>query len=335
MRIIVDAMGGDYAPEAVIEGAIQAVKEFKLNVVLVGDPSKIKPILEKYSFYSGLSIYPAEEVIEMSEAPALSIRKKRNSSIVKGLELLKDGYGDAFFSAGNTGAVVCAASLILGNLKGVERPGIAIVLPTLKGVSLIIDVGANIDPKPTHLVQYAIMADAYFKSVLNKNSPTIGLLNVGEEETKGPDFMRQTHQLISESNLGLNFIGNIEGKDLFLGKSDIIICDGFVGNVALKVSESMLEFGYNLFKDAVKNNPLGLLGLVLINLGITKIKKKIDYAEYGGAPLLGINGVVIIGHGRSNPKAIKNAIRVAKQQVELKVNERILGALDYFDFKEL
>ncbi|MCM8757873.1 MAG: phosphate acyltransferase PlsX [Candidatus Omnitrophica bacterium] len=330
MRIIVDVMGGDYAPEAVIEGALQAVKEFKLNVVLVGEESKIKNILDRSAPSERISIYPAQEVIQMSEPAALSIRKKKNSSIVKGLELLRDGYGDAFFSAGNTGAVVCASSVILGNLKGVERPGIAIPIPTLKGVSLIIDVGANIDPKPTHLLQYALMADAYFKSVLNKNSPTIGLLNIGEEETKGPDFMRQTHQLISESSLGLNFIGNIEGKDIFLGKCDIIICDGFVGNVALKISESMLEFGYNLFKDAVKSNPLGLLGLALMNLGVSKkIRKKIDYSEYGGAPLLGINGVVIIGHGRSNSKAIKNALGVAKQQVELKVNEKILGALRF------
>lgn len=328
MKIIVDAMGGDYAPEAVVEGAVQAVKEFDLELVLVGEEQRINSLLKKFSYpKQNISIYPALEVIEMSESPALSVRKKKNSSVVVGLELLSQGYGEAFFSAGNTGAVVCAATLMLGTLEGIERPGIAIHIPTLKGISLVIDVGANIDPKPLHLLQYAIMATSYFESVLNKNNPKIGLLNIGEEETKGTDFMRETHRLISESNLKENFLGNIEGKDLFTGKCDIIICDGFVGNVALKVAESMLEFASNLFKASLKHNPLGILGLTLMSLGLSKIYKKIDYTEYGGALLLGVKGIVIIGHGRSNPKAIKNALRVAKEEIDLKVNEKILGAL--------
>ncbi|MCM8783141.1 MAG: phosphate acyltransferase PlsX, partial [Candidatus Omnitrophica bacterium] len=290
--------------------------------------SRIKSLLKRF-FYpqEKICVYPALEVIGMSEPAALSVRKKKNSSIVVGLELLSQGYAEAFFSAGNTGAVVCGASLVLGTLQGIERPGIAIYIPTLKGRSLVIDVGANIDPEPNHLLQYAIMASSYFESVLNKKNPKIGLLNIGVEETKGTDFMRETHRLISESNLKENFLGNIEGKDLFSGKCDIIVCDGFVGNVALKVSESMLDFALNLFKSSLKNNPVGLLGFGLMSLGLGQIRRKIDYTEYGGALLLGINGIVIIGHGRSNPKAIKNALRVAKEEVERKVNDKILKAL--------
>ncbi|MCM8792263.1 MAG: phosphate acyltransferase PlsX [Candidatus Omnitrophica bacterium] len=328
MKVIVDAMGGDYAPEVVVKGAVEAVSELDVELILVGDETKIKIFLEKFSYpKKKISIYHASEIIEMYESAALSVRKKRESSVVVGLELLKKGYADAFFSAGNTGAVVCAATLVLGLLKGVERPGIAIHIPTLKGISLVIDVGANIDPKPLHLLQYAIMANSYFEAVLNRKNPKIGLLNIGEEETKGTEFMRQAHQLISESFLKNNFLGNIDGKDLFSGKCDIIICDGFIGNVALKVSESMLEFIYNLLKRSLKNNPVGILGLTLLSLGMKRIYKKIDYTEYGGAPLLGIDGIVIVGHGRSNAKAIKNAIRVAKEEVEIKLNEKISKAI--------
>ena len=242
------------------------------------------------------------------------------------MNLVRDGQGDAFFSAGNTGAVVCAGTLSLGLLPGVERPGIAIVVPTLKGISLIIDVGANIDPKPTQLLQYGIMADAYLRHILNRPNPEVGLLNIGEEETKGTDFMKETHELLSQSNL--NFIGNVEGKDLFSGKCDVIVCDGFVGNVALKVSESLAEAMYAFLKKHLKSNPLGILGFLLLKSSFKRFKKDTDYSEYGGAPLLGVNGIVIIGHGRSNVNAIKNAIRVAKEEVERKFNEKILEAIN-------
>lgn len=326
MKIIVDAMGGDYAPQAVIEGVVQAVREWDLQVILVGDEEKIKFLLNKYRYpKEKIQFYPATEVIGMSETPALSVKKKRDSSIVVGLEMLKQGKGDAFFSAGNTGAVVCASALILDCLESIERPGIAIHIPTLKEKSILIDVGANIDPKPIHLLHYAIMAKAYFETVLNKNNPSIGLLNIGEEESKGTELMRHTYQLLSESNV--NFLGNIEGKDLFSGKCDIIICDGFVGNIALKISESMLEFARSLLKKSLMNNPLGFLGWGLMSLTSGRTKHQVDYTEYGGALLLGINGVVIIGHGRSNPKAIKNAIRVAQQEVTRQVNTKILNAI--------
>lgn len=326
MKIIVDAMGGDYAPQVVIEGAIAAIKECGVDVVLVGDESKIRALLEKTKYKgSGITVYPALEVIEMSEPAANSVRRKRNSSIVLGLNLIKDGTGDAFFSAGNTGAVVCAATLALGLLPGIERPGIAIVTPTLKGISLIIDVGANIDPKPMHLLQYGIMAQAYSRYILNIPSPSVGLLNIGEEDTKGTEFVKEAHALFEKSNL--NFIGNVEGKDLFSGRCDVVVCDGFVGNVALKVSESLAEAMYEFLRRHLKSNPLGKLGMVLLKTSLSQFKKEMDYSEYGGAPLLGVNGTVIIGHGRSNAKAIKNAIRVAKEEVERRFNEKVTEEL--------
>jgi glycerol-3-phosphate acyltransferase PlsX len=327
MKIIVDAMGGDFAPGVVIEGSIAAAKEYNAQVVLVGDENKIKSLLAKQR-YSGdkVSVYPASEVIEMDEPAANSVRRKRDSSIVVGVNLVKEGVGDAFFSAGNTGAVVCAATLGLGLLPGIERPGIAIITPTIKGISLIVDVGANIDAKPLHLLQYAVMGRAYLENIFNNPNPSVGLLNVGEEESKGTDFIKETYELLSRSTL--NFVGNVEGKALFSGKCDVVVCDGFVGNVALKVTEGTAEaIQIFLKRRLLKTNLLGKLGIVLLKNTFTKFKKELDYAEYGGAPLLGINGVIIIGHGRSNARAIKNAIRVAGEEVERQVNEKIVEAI--------
>ncbi len=326
MKIVVDAMGGDHAPRVVIEGTVAAVKEYGAKVILVGDERKIKPLLDKVNYSSqDIEIVHAAETIEMCEPAANSVRRKRKSSIVVGLELVKEGKASAFFSAGNTGAVVCAATLELRLLPGIERPGIGIVTPTLKGVSFIIDVGANIDPKPIQLLQYGIMADAYCRNILNKDNPAVGLLNIGEEEAKGNEFMREVHELLSKSRL--NFIGNVEGKDLFSGKCDIIISDGFVGNVALKVSESAAEAMQVFLKRHLLSSIMGKIGLFFLLPGLKRFKKDIDYAEYGGAPLLGVNGVVIIGHGRSNARAIKNAIRVAKEEIERGVNEKIIESV--------
>ncbi|MBN1914224.1 MAG: phosphate acyltransferase PlsX [Candidatus Omnitrophica bacterium] len=326
MRIAVDAMGGDYAPEVVITGAIEAVKEYATEVILVGDETKIRSLLEKKRYRGDLiSVCPASEIIEMHEPAASSFRRKRDSSIVVGLNLVKEAKAEAFFSAGNTGAAVCAATLTLGLLPGIERPGIAIITPTLKGIALIIDVGANIDPKPVHLLQYGIMAFAYSRHILNIPNPSVGLLSVGEEETKGTDFVKETRALFERSSL--NFIGNVEGRDLFSGRCDIVVCDGFIGNVALKVSESLVEALQIFLKRNLTKSPLGLLGLFLLKGSLLKFRKELDYSEYGGAPLLGVNGVVIIGHGRSNATAIKNAIRVAKEEVERQFNEKILEAL--------
>jgi len=326
MKIIVDAMGGDHAPGVVIDGTVEAVREYDANVVLVGDEAKISLLLKKSKYRgSNISIHPASDVIGMDEPAAASVRRKRSSSIVVGVNLVKEGVGDAFFSAGNTGAVVCAGTLGLGMLPGIERPGIAVVTPTLHGISLIIDVGANIDPKPSQLLQYGIMGDAYFRYILGRQNPKVGLLNIGEEEAKGTEFIKETFELLEKSNL--NFIGNVEGRDLFSGKCDVIICDGFVGNVALKVSESAAETMQVFLKRHLLSNPLGKIGLLFLAPSLKRFKKELDYAEYGGAPLLGVNGVVIIGHGRSNRKAIKNAIRVAKEEVERKFNEKILEAI--------
>ncbi|MCG2714239.1 MAG: phosphate acyltransferase PlsX [Candidatus Omnitrophica bacterium] len=326
MKIVVDAMGGDYAPNVVIDGSLAAVKEYGVEVVLVGDKPKIEQLLKKAKYTgNNISVVHAAEVIEMCEPAATSVRRKRNSSIVVGLNLVKEGKADAFFSAGNTGAVVCAATLELRLLPGIERPGIGLVMPTLKGISLVIDVGANIDPKPTQLLQYGIMADAYCKFILNKFNPTVGLLNIGEEEKKGTEFLREAYELLEKSKL--NFIGNIEGKDLFSGKCDIIVCDGFVGNVALKVSESAASAMQVFLKRHLLSNIWGKIGLIFMMPSLKRFKKELDYAEYGGALLLGINGVVIIGHGRSNKKAIMNAIRVAKEEVERQVNVKILEAI--------
>ena len=326
MKIVVDAMGGDHAPGVVIEGSLAAVEEYDVDVVLVGDQPKIEALLKKAKYTgSRISVQHASEVIQMSESAAASIRRKRDSSIVVGVDLVKQGKADAFFSAGNTGAVVCAGTLGLGLLPGIERPGIGIVTPTLKGNSLIIDVGANIDPKPSQLLQYGIMADAYCKNILNKPRPSVGLLNIGEEEKKGTEFIRETYELLEKSKL--NFVGNVEGRDIFSGKCDIVICDGFVGNVALKVAESAAEAMQTYLKRHLLSDIWGKIGLVFMMPSLKRFKKKIDYAEYGGALLLGVNGVVIIGHGRSNKKAIKNAIRVAKEEVEHQVNARILEAI--------
>lgn len=326
MKIVVDAMGGDYAPEVVIDGAITAVKEYCIEIILVGDQARIKTLLGRSGYKgSAISIYPAQEAIEMSESAATSVRRKRDSSIVVGLNLVRDKKADAFFSAGNTGAVVCASVLSLGLLPTVERPGIALITPTLKGIALIIDVGANIDPKPVQLLQYGIMADAYSRHILDVPNPAVGLLNVGEEITKGTEITKEAHELLSKSRI--NFIGNAEGKDIFSGKCDIVICDGFVGNVALKVSESVAEMMFQFFKRHILSDPLGKLGFFLLKGSFLRFKKQLDYAEYGGAPLLGVNGIVIIGHGRSNAKAIKNAIRVAKEEVERKFNDKVIEAL--------
>jgi glycerol-3-phosphate acyltransferase PlsX len=327
MKIVVDAMGGDHGPAVVIDGALAAVQEYNTEIVLVGDEAKIKACLSRAKYHGDkVSVVHADEVIGMHESPATSVRRKRNSSIVVGINLVKEGKGEAFFSAGNTGAVVSAATLSLRLLPGIERPGIAIITPTLKGIALIIDVGANIDAKPLHLLQYGYMGCAYLEGVFHKQNCSVGLLNVGEEESKGTDFIKESYELISKSNL--NFIGNVEGKAMFSGVCDVIVCDGFVGNVALKVTEGTAEaIQVFLKRHLLKTNILGKLGLLLLKKTFSNFKKELDYAEYGGAPLLGVDGVVIIGHGRSNARAIKNAIRVAGEEVENKVNQKIIEAI--------
>lgn len=319
-KIGLDISGGDFAPLEIVRGAILAKDEVEGEIVLIGDEEEASKILKREGA-SGFNIISAPEKIEMAEAPAASVRRKRNSSIVVGIKLLKEKKIDAFVSCGNTGAVVCASTLLLGPIEEVERPGIAILLPTQKGVSLLIDAGANIGTKPLHLLHYGVMASVYYKIVLGKENPSVGLLNIGEEKSKGPEYVRSVHKLFSLSEL--NFIGNLEAKDILSGKCDCIVCDGFIGNIALKVAEGSAEVVGKFFLDTMKRNIISKLCLFVIKEDLRKFKRIIDYAEYGGAPLLGVNGIVIIGHGRSNALAVKNAIGVAISEVSHNLNTEI------------
>jgi glycerol-3-phosphate acyltransferase PlsX len=326
MKIVLDGMGGDNAPFVTVEGAVQAAREFDLHIIIVGIKDVLERELYKYGRrFDNIEIHHASEVIDMHEAPATSVRKKKDSSINVAVKLVKEGKARAVVSAGNTGAAVCATTLFFKLLKGVERPGIAIVFPTLKECSLIIDVGANIDPKPIHLFQYGIMGDVYSRVILKKFSPIVGLLNIGQEASKGTDFIKKAYNLFAESQL--NFIGNVEGRDLFNGRCDVIICDGFVGNVVLKVSESLAESLSALLKRELGESFITRIGALFSKSALMAMKREMDYTEYGGAPLLGIDGICIICHGRSSAKAIKNAIRVAAEFVDHKVNRQIVEAI--------
>ena len=329
MKIAIDGMGGDRAPRAIVDGVIMAAKEFDYELVLVGDKTVLRRELSRYrKCPDNILIEHASEVIAMDDPPAVSVRRKRNSSIAVGIELMKRGEADAFISAGNTGAVVCSATLSLGLLPGIERPGISIVFPTFKGVSMMIDVGANIDPRPIHLLHYGIMGDAYCKYILGKSEPSIGLLSIGEEASKGTDFVKETHKLLDESKL--NFVGNIEGQDAFTGRCDVVLCDGFVGNIVLKVAEGIGAAITKLMKTQIKNRPLAKLGALLSKTAFMKLWKDLDYTEYGGAPLLGIDGRVIISHGSSTAKAIKNAIRKGAGFKENELNRRIVEEIESY-----
>ncbi|MFH1479016.1 MAG: phosphate acyltransferase PlsX [Candidatus Omnitrophota bacterium] len=323
MKIALDAMGSDNAPFNDVEGAVLAARELKYQVVLVGKQDVIEEELTKHRpVPDNISIHHASEVIAMQEQPVLSVRRKKQSSIVVLANLLKENKVDAIVSAGNTGAMVCAATLKCRLLPGVERAGIGVLMPTLKGTVLMIDGGANIDARPTHLLQYAIMGSAYSEYILNKRAPKVGLLNVGAEESKGTGSLKEAYTLVERS--GLNFIGNVEGRDIFIGDCDVIVCDGLVGNVALKVSESTAHAIIEMLKREIKSRALSKIGALFAKKSFDSLKKKMDYVEYGGAPLLGINGVCIICHGSSPPKAIKNAIRVAGEEVIKNVNQHII-----------
>lgn len=323
-RIALDAMGGDRAPGAVVDGAVQAARLLPIELVLVGPEDRLKKELRRFQEVpSNLKIEHASEVIGMGESPASSVRKKRDSSICRMVELAKERKVDAILSAGNTGAMVVAASLGLGMLEGIERPGIAIVLPTITGgPALVIDVGANIETKPEHLLHYAIMGSVYMRQVVGASNPKVGLLNIGEEEEKGTDPIRQAFKLLEESHL--NFIGNAEGRDIFKGRFDVIVCDGFVGNVALKTLEGTAAAFKQLLMQELKRTFLNRLATVLLLPAFNRFRRQMDYAEYGGAPLLGVNGACFICHGASSPKAIRNAVRAATHFVTHEVNRSIV-----------
>lgn len=322
MKIAVDAMGGDYAPGAVVEGSVWAAREYNLEVCLVGIEQIVKQELAKHDITGlKLQVIPAADVVGMDEAPMAVLRRKRDSSLFKAALAVKNGEAQAMISAGNTGAAMACAKLTLGSLAGVERPAIAALLPSIKGLTLILDVGANVDCKPFHLLQFAIMGKMYAQDVMGIADPKIGLLNIGQEPGKGNELTKQTYELLKE--VPLNFFGNVEGKHIYNGDADVIVCDGFAGNVALKISEALADTLSVLFKREAEKSFLNRLGGRLLQSSLVGLRQRIDFSEYGGAPLLGMNGVCIICHGKSRAKAIKNAIRVASEFVKHNVNEHI------------
>lgn len=321
--------GGDAAPETPIAGAIRAARDLPVHIILVGPKDVVERGLANYPRRpANLSVVHASEVIGMEEAPVASVRRKRDSSINVGVELLKRRDADAFVSAGNTGAVVSASTLLVGLLPGIERPGIALLLPGVKRDTLLIDVGANIDPKPLHLLQYALMGEAYMRYVVGRPRPTVGLLNVGEEETKGTEPIKETYSLLEAS--GVNFVGNVEGHDIFSGEYDVIVCDGFAGNVALKTAESLAHAISLLLKRSLRMSPITRLGAWLARDAFVQLRREVDYAEHGGAPLLGVDGLSIIAHGASSAKAIKNAIRVGYESVRHELNRHMVEAVNVY-----
>ncbi|MGQ9672108.1 MAG: phosphate acyltransferase PlsX [Candidatus Aminicenantales bacterium] len=321
MKIAVDAMGGDFGPRVTVAGALRASQDFELEVLLVGVEEAIKRELERLPRAgSRVTIIDAPEAVRMDEG-IFSLRRKRKSSIRVGTELVKAGLADGFVSTGNTAAVVYISRKVLGALEGVEKPALALLVPTLKGLTLLIDVGASVDCRPYHLEQFAIMGRVFMESVLGLENPRIGLMSIGEEESKGNDLTREVYERLENSSL--HFIGNVEGKDIYSGKADVIVCDGFTGNVALKVSEGVVETLLHMARREITRNILAKIGFFLMKRNLKRIYRKVDYSEYGGAQLLGINGVCIIGHGRSNAYAVRNAVRMAKDFVTQRVQERI------------
>ncbi|MBI2001035.1 MAG: phosphate acyltransferase PlsX, partial [candidate division NC10 bacterium] len=297
VRVALDAMGGDRGPDVNVEGAVTAAREFGATVTLVGVEDELQRRLRQHDTRGlRLTVRHAPEVVEMGESPMAALRRKKHSSIRVGLELVKGGEADAFVSAGNTGAVMATALVVLGPLPGVERPAIAVVVPTLTGRAVLLDVGANVDCKARHLVQFAIMGNVYARDFLGLPRPRVGLLSIGEEESKGNELTREAFKEL-EDEASLNFIGNVEGRDVFNGTSDVIVCDGFAGNVALKISESVLETMFHLLREEIGKDLRGRAGSLLLLPAFRRFKRRVDPSEYGGAPLLGVNGVCVISHG--------------------------------------
>ena len=327
IRVAVDGMGGDHGPQVVVEGAVMAANDFAhLEIVLVGPPDILKAELNRHKVRGGkIVIKEATEVIGMGESPVSALKKKKNSSIGVCIDLVQKKEVDATVSAGNTGAMVAASTIRLGMLPGIKRPGIAITIPTIHGMCVALDVGANLNPSAFELFHYALMSDVFSRSVLKKKRPSIGLLNIGEEESKGTEVLKEAYKLLRESKL--NFIGNIEGRDFFTGKADCIVCDGFVGNVVLKMFESVLDTMISLISRELEKNPITKIGAWFLKPALGSLRKDTNYEEAGGAPLLGVNGNVIISHGISSPMAIRNAIRVAGDLVTTQVNAQIIEAI--------
>lgn len=326
LRVGVDAMGGDHGPEPIVRGAVEAVREHpgEIEVVLVGDEAGIGPLLGKLKATQlPISISHTARRVEMGEKAVEAIRKSPDASIVVALRLLRQGKVDAVVSAGNTGAAVAASLLHLGRIPGVMRPAIAVIVPTPKGHCVLLDVGANSDCKPTHLYQFAVMGRTYARFLFGVDAPRVGLLNIGEESSKGNDLAQQTFKMLEEQRERLSFIGNVEGRDVLRGTADVVVCDGFVGNVILKFAESILGLIIDTTRREVKKSIIRQFGALLVKPVAHRIRHRFNYEEYGGAPLLGVNGVTVIAHGSSSVMAIRNAVEVAARSARLRVQELI------------
>lgn len=326
MRIALDAMGGDQAPQVTVEGAVLAAREYGTEVLLVGQEDVLTAELEKHEV-SGLKlpIVHASEVIGMEDEPSSAAKAKRDSSMVVGMNLLKSGEADGFFSAGNSGGVMAAALFRLGRLPGVKRPALSVLYPTTHGSCVVLDVGANTDCKPEWLLQFGVMGSAFARTALGMAAPRVGIVSNGEEEGKGSTLVKEAYQLLKSSSL--NFVGNVEGKDIPLGLADVVVTDGLTGNVIIKLSEGLTKFLTGVIQKEIKSGAVTAIGGVLARPAFQRAKKTLDYTETGGAPLLGVDGVVFIGHGRSNAKAIKNGIGAAQRAAAGRMLEAISESL--------
>lgn len=311
MRIAVDAMGGDYAPAQVVHGAALAAAEYGVEIALVGLPAIVQPLLDAHP---KLRLVPCTQVIGMDEHPAPAVRSKPDASICVCARMCKEGQADGWVSAGNSGAVMAAALFIQGRIKGVERPALGSVVPTSSGLAYFLDVGANVDSKPEYLVQFAQMGAVYAREMMGRANPRVGLLSNGEEEGKGDERVKEATKRLRDSFPG--FVGNVEPKDIYSARADVIVADGFVGNIAIKMAEATAEFLFRNLRDEIPKTMRGKLGGLLIRPGVRQLRARVDWREFGGAPLLGIDGVAVIAHGRSDARAIKNAVRVARDAVQ-------------------
>ncbi|MGH9687879.1 MAG: phosphate acyltransferase PlsX [Candidatus Acidiferrales bacterium] len=321
--IALDAMGGDHAPRAEVEGALLAAREFGVAVQLVGIETAVRQELGRHRHGNlPIEVIPAAEVVTMTDSPSQAFRRKKDSSLHVAARLVRDGKADALVSAGNTGAVMTVSRFVIGTLPSVDRPALAWAFPNMKEkVSVMLDVGANVDSKPEQLEQFAVMGDVYYRAIWGVKRPRIALLSIGEEEVKGNELTREAAMRLKQAQL--NFVGNVEGRDLFRGNVDVIVCDGFIGNIALKLSEGLAEHIGGMLKKAIKSSLRSQIGYALSKRAFDALRRRTDYSEYGGAPLLGIRGITIIGHGRSNANAVKNAMRVASELCRSRVNEKI------------
>jgi phosphate acyltransferase len=323
ITIAVDAMGGDHAPRPEVEGAVLAARELGVRVLLVGHPQVVRMELAKHAAPNlPIEIIPASEVITMEDHPAQAFRRKKDSSVHVAARLVREAKADGIVSAGNTGAVMTVAKFLLGTLESVDRVALAAPFPNARGgVSVLLDVGANVDSKPEHLVQFAVMGEIYYRATFGNRRPRVGVLSIGEEEIKGNELTREVYTRLKKSPV--HFVGNVEGGDLFSGTVDVIVCDGFVGNIALKICEGLAVQIFGLLKKSIQSSLASQVAFLFSGSALKGLKKKIDYTEYGGAPLLGVRGVCVIGHGRSNANAVKNAIRVAAGLARAHLNEKI------------